>query len=91
MHNKELDFPSTAQLRQRALSLWDNEGGSGPCGPQEGFPSGEVQSGLDLARDMAIRIAPRPRFTAHRLTIHAAVEMISLIGRAAQFRVVPLA
>lgn len=34
MHNKELDFPSTAQLRQRALSLWDNEGGSGPCGPK---------------------------------------------------------
>lgn len=101
MHNKKPDFPSTAQLRQRALSRWDNEGGARPCGPQEGLPSGEVQSGvpeltnaelvqlqirvialenlvislladasdrqLDLARDMAIRIAPRPRFTAHRL------------------------
>ena len=123
MHNKKLDFPSTTQLRQQALSRWDNEGGAGPCGPQQGLLSGEVQSGvpkltnaelvqlqirvialenlvisllseasdrqLDLARDMAAYIAPRPGFTAHRLTIHAAAEMISLVKRATKFRVVP--
>jgi hypothetical protein len=41
---------------------------------------------LDLARAMAEHIAPRPGFTAHRLTIHAAAEMLSLIRRSGYFR-----
>ncbi len=37
---------------------------------------------LDLAREIAEYIAPRPGFTPHRLTIHAAARMTSLIERA---------
>jgi hypothetical protein len=44
---------------------------------------------LQLARDMAAYISPRPGFTPHRLTIHAAEEMISLVERAAHFKDVP--
>ena len=42
---------------------------------------------LDLVREMAAHISPRPGFTPHRLTIHAAAEMISLVDRAGNFRV----
>ena len=123
MPDKKLDFPSTTKLRRRALARWDNEGGAGPDGPQEGLTSCEMQSAppkltnaelvqlqirvialenlvisllseasdrqLDLVRDMATYIAPRPGFTAHRLTIHGAAQMISLVERSAQFRVMP--
>ncbi len=41
---------------------------------------------LDLVRDMATYISPRPGFTPHRLTIHAAAEMISLVDRAGHFK-----
>lgn len=41
---------------------------------------------LDLVRDMAAYILPRPGFTPHRLTIHAATEMISLVERAGHFK-----
>ena len=41
---------------------------------------------LDLVRDMAVYILPRPGFTPHRLTIHAAAEMISLVERAGHFK-----
>ena len=37
---------------------------------------------LALARDMAACILPRPGFTHHRLTVHAAAQMIHLVGRA---------
>jgi hypothetical protein len=47
------------------------------------------ETALDLARDMAAYISPRPGFTPHRLTIHAAAEMISLVGRARKFRTMP--
>jgi hypothetical protein len=40
-----------------------------------------------VARNMAAYITPRPGFTQHRLTIHAAAEMISLVDRAIRFRV----
>jgi tellurite resistance-related uncharacterized protein len=33
------DRPNPSQLRERALSRWDNEGGAGPDGPQEGGAS----------------------------------------------------
>ena len=41
---------------------------------------------LDLVREMAAYICPRPGFTPHRLTIHAAAEMISLVERAGHFK-----
>ena len=44
---------------------------------------------LDLVRDMAAYISPRPGFTPHRLTVHAAAEMISLVERAGRFRDIP--
>ena len=33
-----------SQQRQMALSRWDNEGGAGPSGPQEGQISAEAKS-----------------------------------------------
>ena len=44
---------------------------------------------LELVREMAVYISPRPGFTPHRLTLNAAAEMISLIDRAVPFRVAP--
>lgn len=41
---------------------------------------------LELARDMAGYISPRPGFTHHPLTIHAAAHMIDLIERSSRFR-----
>jgi hypothetical protein len=41
---------------------------------------------LDLAREMAAFISPRPGFTHHPLTIHAATQMINLVDRAGHFR-----
>ena len=45
---------------------------------------------IDLAREMATYISPRPGFTQHPLTVHAAAQMIDLIERANQFRDSPL-
>ena len=106
--------------REIAISRWDNEGGAGPCGPQEGQSSAGAQSEipelsnvelvqlrirvialenivisllaeasdrqLDLIREMAAFISPRPGFTQHPLTIQAATQMIDLVDRAARFR-----
>jgi hypothetical protein len=41
---------------------------------------------LRLAREMAGYISPRPGFTQHPLTIHAAAHMIDLVERAGYFR-----
>ncbi|MCD6034269.1 MAG: hypothetical protein K0R63_10 [Rickettsiales bacterium] len=41
---------------------------------------------LDLAREMAAYISPRPGFTHHPLTVHAATQMIDLVERAGHFR-----
>ncbi len=41
---------------------------------------------LDLAREMAAYISPRPGFSHHPLTIHAAAQMVDLVERAAHFR-----
>jgi hypothetical protein len=43
---------------------------------------------LDLVREMAAYISPRPGYTHHPLTIHAAIQMIDLVERAGRFRVV---
>ncbi len=40
---------------------------------------------LDLAREMAVYISPRPGFTHHPLTVHAATQMINLVERAGLF------
>ena len=41
---------------------------------------------LRLAREMAGHISPRPGFTQHPLTIHAASHMADLVQRANHFR-----
>jgi len=41
---------------------------------------------LDLVRQMAAYISPRPGSTPHRLTVHAAARMISLVEAAGQLR-----
>ena len=43
---------------------------------------------LELAREMAAYISPRPGFTQHPLTTHAASHMIDLVERASHFRIV---
>jgi tellurite resistance-related uncharacterized protein len=45
----------------------------------------------DLAREMVRFISPRPGFTQHKLTVHAASHMQSLLERADQFREPPVA
>jgi hypothetical protein len=44
---------------------------------------------LELAREMAEYISPRPGFTPHHLTLRAADEMRSLVDRASPFRTSP--
>jgi len=44
------------------------------------------ESQLALAREMALHISPRPGFTPHPITKHAAAEMNSLVRRAEAFR-----
>lgn len=41
---------------------------------------------LKLIREMADYISPRPGFTPHPLTIHAADHMLDLVDRSARFR-----
>lgn len=41
---------------------------------------------LARARSMATHVAPRPGFTRHRITLHAATQMLHLIRRASYFR-----
>lgn len=41
---------------------------------------------LELTREMASYISPRPGFTHHPLTTHAAAHMIDLVERASRFR-----
>ena len=43
---------------------------------------------LGRVREMAAFISPRPGFTHHRLTIHAATQMVNLADRAKHFRAV---
>jgi hypothetical protein len=41
---------------------------------------------LEVAREMAGYISPRPGFTHHPLTIHAAAHMVDLVERSSRFR-----
>jgi hypothetical protein len=112
MPDKKPEFPHPSQLRQMALSRWDNEGGAGPLGDMQSevpqMTNAELvqlrirvialenlviallaessDRQLDLAREMAAYISPRPGFTPHPLTIHAAAQMIHLVERAGHFR-----
>jgi hypothetical protein len=115
---------NAAEMRQKALSRWDNEGGATLGGHHESIRSAAAQSEvppltdaelvqlrvrvialenlvisllahssdrqLDLVREIAVYISPRPGFTPHRLTIRAAAEMIHMIERAGHFRDIPL-
>lgn len=51
--------------------------------------AGATDRQLDLAREMAAYISPRPGFTQHPLTTHAASQMIDLAERADRFREPP--
>ena len=44
---------------------------------------------LNLVREMAAYISPRPGFTRHPVTVHAAAQMVHLAERAAHFRTMP--
>ncbi len=124
MTHRSGDALEPAQLRLRALSRWDNEGGAIPRDIHGASMIVDGQSEvpqltnaelvqlrirvialenvviallaqapdrqLELVRDMAAYISPRPGFTPHPLTVHAAAEMIHLVERALHFRdVVP--
>ena len=41
---------------------------------------------LDLAREMATYISPRPGFTQHPLTVRAASHIVDLVNRAIRYR-----
>ena len=45
-----------------------------------------TEAQLELVRDMAAYISPRPGFTPHPLTLGAAGEMMSLVDRSSHFR-----
>jgi len=106
----------SSELRRRALSKWDNEGGalaSMPHGTHADVPDmtnaelvqlrirvialenliiAVLAEGsdrqLEVAREMADYISPRPGFTQHPLTIQAADHMTDLVDRAVHFRTV---
>jgi hypothetical protein len=120
MTQKKLDVLEPEQMRLRALSRWDNEGGAIARGTEGTLILGDAPSEvplltnaelvqlrirvialenvviallakapdrqLDLVREMAAYISPRPGFTQHPLTVHAAAEMIHLVERALHFR-----
>ncbi len=111
---------SAIELRLKALSRWDNEGGAGPDGPKESdahvLPGPDIPNltdaeliqlrvrvialenliimmlaegsdrQLELAREMAAYISPRPGFTHHPLTTQAAAHMVDLVDRGIHYR-----
>jgi hypothetical protein len=120
MTKKMLDDLEPGQMRLRALSRWDNEGGAIPRGIEGALTLGDAlpevpvlsnaelvqlrvrvialenvmiallakapDGQLDLIREMATYISPRPGFIQHPLTVHAAAQMIHLVERALHFR-----
>lgn len=121
MANEKPEASDRSQLRQSAISRWDNEGGAGPRYPQDPTIPGTAEQWdvpdlsnadlvqlrirviamenlliallseasdrqLDLIREMAVTISPRPGITQHPLTIHAATQMNHLVDRATHFR-----
>jgi len=49
--------------------------------------AGASDKQLEIAREMATYISPRPGFTPHPMTVHAAGHMVDLVDRAGRFRV----
>lgn len=120
MPHQKPELQSASQLRLKALSVWDNEGGAGPDGLVAGGPSAKAPTGipnlsdaeliqlrvrvialenlmimllaegserqLQVAREMAAYISPRPGFTPHRLTTQAAAHIVDLVERAIHYR-----
>jgi hypothetical protein len=118
MSRQNSDPTNDSNLRERALSRWENEGGALPGGPETSAHTGELSvpemtnvqlvalhvrvialenlvisllatasnQQLDLAREMAGYISPRPDFTPHPLTVRGAAHMIDLIERSSRFR-----
>ena len=115
-------IPNTStknDLLARALSRWENEGGT-LSRSQKNSASGEAQyeapplsntelvqlrirvialenlvitllagasdQQVALVREMAAYISPRPGFTHHPLTVHAATQMVDMVERADHFR-----
>jgi hypothetical protein len=118
MSHQNSDPTNDSNLRQRASSRWENEGGALPGGPETSAHVGEhipvpemtnVQlvalhvrvialenlvisllatasnQQLDLVREMARYISPRPGFTPHPLTVRGAAHMIDLLERSSRF------
>ncbi len=48
--------------------------------------AGASDEQLNLAREMAVYISPRPGFTQHPLTTDAAARMVEMVDRARHFR-----
>lgn len=49
----------------------------------------ETAETQERVREMATYISPRPGFTHHPLTIHAAAHMVQLVERAVHFKKLP--
>ena len=107
-------LPMEAEIRRRALSRWDNEGGAlAQVVPDEVAASRELtntelvqlrirvialenlmiavlaegsEQQRQTARDMAALITPRPGYTQHPLTVHAADHINDLVARADRYR-----
>lgn len=106
--------PGQIEIRRRALSRWENEGGLVAPPDRSARPekpdltNTEIvqlrvrlialeniliavlaegsESQLQVARQMADFIAPRPGFTQHPLTTQAASHITDLVDRAIHFR-----
>ena len=106
--------PTETEIRQRALSRWDNEGGAvAQSAPAVAAASRELtntelvhlrirvialenlmiavlaegsEHQRQMARDMAALITPRPGYTQHPLTVHAADHITDLVARAGRLR-----
>ena len=104
-----------SELRRRALSRWDNEGGALKSAHATSADVPDLTNAelvqlrvrvialenliiavlaegsdrqLQVAREMADYISPRPGFVHHPLTIQAANHITDLVGRAVHFRTV---
>ncbi len=95
MPTQESESCERARRSAQALSRWNNEGGAGEGGlahpastaqESEALPLTNAERQLELARDVAAYISPRPGCTPHRLTIHAAARMIGPVEEAARSR-----
>jgi len=75
--NPELTNAELVQLRIRVIALENLA---------IAFLAQASNRQLELVREMATYISPRPGFTQHPLTIHAATQMNNLVERAGHFR-----